>query len=105
MRTLLMIAFLIVLLAFGSCCLFFPRSVQAYESKGVSMGITGKCSALSNTYLISVRVTGLIAYAMGLVLAVALYRFAGRGALSGRKILWLEEKGRRLGRPRSVPSG
>jgi hypothetical protein len=83
MRTLLMIAFLIVLLAFGSCCLFFPRSVQAYESKGVSMGITGKSSALkayieSNTYLLSVRVTGLIAYAMGLVLAVALYRGGGR---------------------------
>jgi hypothetical protein len=78
MKTLLLVAFLVFLLAFGSCCLFFPRYVQAFASRAVNMGVTAKCSALkayveSNSYLVSVRAIGVLTFAMCVILAIGLY--------------------------------
>jgi hypothetical protein len=77
--SLLLISYLVFLLAFGSYCLFFPRSVQALASKAVDMGVTSGSSALkayveSNGYRTMVRAIGLLAYAMCVLLAVAAYR-------------------------------
>jgi hypothetical protein len=79
METLLLVAFLVFLLPLGSYCLFFPKSVQALASRAVSVGVMAKSSALrayieSNSYLVSVRGIGLVAYAMCALLAVGLYR-------------------------------
>ena len=75
----LLIAYLVFLLAFGSYCLFFPRSVQALASRAVGMDVTGRSSALkacveSNGYRTMVRAIGLPAYAMCVLLAVGAYR-------------------------------
>jgi len=77
--SLLLIASLVFLLAFGSYCLFFPRSVQALASRAVGMGVTGRSSALkayveSNGYLTMVRAIGLLAYAMCVLLVIGAYR-------------------------------
>jgi hypothetical protein len=77
----LLIVYLVLLLALGSYCLFFPRSVQALASKAVGMGVTGRISALkayveSNGYRTMVQAVGLVAYAMCVLLAV--------GVLTGR---------------------
>ena len=79
MKTLLLIAFLLLLLIFGSYCLFFPKNVQAMASRAVATGITSKISPLirfvqSNGYVISVRAVGIIAYVLAVLLAIALYR-------------------------------
>jgi hypothetical protein len=79
MKPILLIGFFLLLLAFGSYCLLFPRSVQAIAVKAISIGITSKSSALksyveSNGYTFSVRAIGVIAYVIGVLLVVALYR-------------------------------
>jgi hypothetical protein len=68
----MMIAYLVVLLALGSWCLFSAKNVQAYASRFVSPAL--KAYIESNTYLVGVRIGGLVAYAMAVLLAVALYR-------------------------------
>jgi hypothetical protein len=79
MKPILSIGFFLLLLAFGSYCLFFPKSVQAIAVKAISIGVTSKNSALktyvgSNGYMFSVRAIGVIAYMIGILLVVALYR-------------------------------
>jgi hypothetical protein len=79
MKPILLIGFLLLLLAFGSYCVFFPKSVQAIAVKAISIGVTSKSSALksyvgSNDYIFSVRAIGIIAYMIGVLLVVALYR-------------------------------
>ena len=83
MKMLLMIAYIVFLLALGSYCLFFPRSVQAWASKTVTMGVTAKISALkafieSDSYLVTVRAVGLVAWMGALLLAVGIYSGGAR---------------------------
>jgi len=71
--------FLLVLLALGVGCMFFPRTVQSFALKAVNMGITSKSEALkafvqSKEYLISVRSVGFIALVAALFLAFASLR-------------------------------
>ena len=78
MRIILLTGFIVILLAFGTYCVFFPRSVQEIAAKVVSSGITAKSSILrsyilSNNYIWSVRAGGLIAYIMATLLVVVLY--------------------------------
>lgn len=79
MKSTLLIAFLMFLLAFGSYCLFFPKSVQEYAARVVNFGVFGTSSGLqgfvrSSGYEFVVRATGIIAYVIVALLAVALYR-------------------------------
>jgi hypothetical protein len=74
-----LIVFLMFLLAFGSYCHFFPKSVQEFAAKVVNAGVFGTSSALqsfvrSSGYTFGVRAIGLIAYVIVALLAVALYR-------------------------------
>jgi hypothetical protein len=83
MRTLLLIALLLLLLALGSYCLFFPRSVQAIASRAVAMGVTARSATLkahieSNSDLVVVRAVGLVAYAMCALLIVGLFSGGSR---------------------------
>ncbi|MHB8255023.1 MAG: hypothetical protein ACYDEV_15335 [Acidiferrobacter sp.] len=79
MKNLLLVAFIVFLLIFGSYCLFFPKSVQAIALRAAATGITAKISTLSryiqsDGYVISVRAVGLITYVLVVLLAIALYR-------------------------------
>ncbi len=79
MKTFLLVVFCLFLLTLGSSCLFFPKSLQIFASRAVGMGITSKISVLkayieSDSYLVSLRIIGLVAYAMCTVLAVGAYK-------------------------------
>jgi hypothetical protein len=78
-KSTLLIVFLLFLLALGSYCLFFPKSVQEYAARVVNFGVLGTSSGLqsfvrSSGYVFVVRATGIIAYVIVALLAVALYR-------------------------------
>lgn len=79
MRGLLQLAYVVLLAALGTACVFFPRGVQAYAVRAAGMGITGRSAWLrayleSSNYLLGVRAVGIVAYLMAAVLAVALLR-------------------------------
>jgi hypothetical protein len=78
-KILLTIVYLVLLLALGSVCLFFPKRVQAYAIGATSIGITSRSPRLktfiaSKWYVADVRTVGLLTYVIGAVLAIAVYR-------------------------------
>jgi hypothetical protein len=78
-ETRLLIVFLLVLLAVGTFCLFFPRNVQALAVKAIESGPTSRIRALrafvqSASYLVNLRVVGIGAYAICLLLMLAVFK-------------------------------
>ena len=79
MKTALLVAYVLFLVGFGTYCLFLPGSVQARAIRAVDTGLTARIPMLrrhvaSKGYLISVRIVGIVAYVMAIVLAVGFYR-------------------------------
>ena len=76
MKTLLLSAFALILIALGTCCVFFPRTVQAFAVKSVDLGMTRNMPNLrvyiaSASYLNGVRAIGVVAYLISVFLVVA----------------------------------
>jgi hypothetical protein len=72
-KWLLIILFLLMLLAIGICCLFFPRKIQSMALEATTMGPTSNSRVLrgfigSSGYILSLRVIGTIAFIMFLSL-------------------------------------
>jgi hypothetical protein len=66
MKTILLVAFVIVLFVLGIACLFYPSKIQEIAVKSVNYGILTENSPIkafvqSSNYLIVVRAVGIIA--------------------------------------------
>ena len=68
--------FLLLLFSLGVACVFFPKVIQSAAVRAVDTGITSRSHALtafveSSTYLIVVRIVGLIALLAAVFLTFA----------------------------------
>ncbi len=79
MKLFLLIAYLLVLLTAGTCCLFFPRNVQSLAVRMIGVGLTSKSQWLkdfvqSSSYIVNVRAVGVLAYIMVVLVAFVIYK-------------------------------
>ena len=79
MKTAILLLFVVLLLTFGSYCLFFARNVQSYALRMIPAAPSFRSRWLkpfieSGSYLVNVRSVGVIAYIMATLLLLVIFR-------------------------------